>query len=68
VRDEPGLSIGAFVVALPPPATWLERGVLGDDHIGRLRAAKRVIGDRARTIFMLRTSMPPPQSGSGSAP
>jgi hypothetical protein len=41
--------------------------VLGAGHIERLRATKRIIRDRARAIFMLRTSMPPPQHGSGSA-
>jgi hypothetical protein len=66
VRDEPG--IGAFVVELPPPATWPASDVLGADHIARLRATKRIIRDRADAIFMLRTSMPPPQHGSGSAP
>jgi hypothetical protein len=66
VRDEPG--IGAFVVELPPPEPGPEVGVLGADHLARLRASKRIIGDRARAIFMLRTSMPPPQHGSGSTP
>jgi hypothetical protein len=66
VRDEPG--IGAFVVELRPPETWPEPGMLGADHIERLRATKRIIRDRARAIFMLRTSMPRPQHGYGRAP
>jgi hypothetical protein len=66
VRDEPG--IGAFVVELAPPESWPEPGVLGADHIGRLRASKRIIRDRARAIFTLRTTMPPPQRAYGSAP
>jgi hypothetical protein len=66
VLDEPG--IGAFVVELPPPETWPESALLGADHIERLRATKRIIGERARAIFTRRTSMPPPQRGYGVVP
>lgn len=68
MRDEPGLSVGAFVVELLPPKAEAEAGALGAGHIERLRAAKRIIHDRARAIFLLRTSMPPPQHGCGTAP
>jgi hypothetical protein len=68
VRDEPGLSVGAFVVALPQPEAGPDPGTFSAAHIERLRAAKRVIGNRARAILMLRTAMPPPQHGSGTAP
>lgn len=68
VRDEPGLSVGAFVVELPRLDAGPEPGLLSAAHIERLRAAKRIIRDRARAILMLRTTLPPPQYGSGSAP
>lgn len=68
VRDEPGLSVGAFVVELPRPEAGPEPGLLSAAHIERLRAAKRIISDRARAILMPRTTMAPPQHGSGSAP
>jgi hypothetical protein len=61
VRDEPG--IGAFVVALRLDA---DRGgglrMLDEAEIAHLRATRKVIGDRARAVFELRTTMPPPET------
>lgn len=68
VRDEPGLSVGAFVVALPQPEAGPDPGSFSAAHIERLRAAKRVVKERARAILMLRTAMPPPQHGFGTVP
>ncbi|HEX9173701.1 MAG TPA: hypothetical protein VF861_13670 [Telluria sp.] len=68
VRDEPGLSVGAFVVALAPPEAGSDNGAFSAAHVERLRAAKRVIGERARAILMPRTAMPPPQHGFGTVP
>jgi hypothetical protein len=58
VRNEPG--IGAFVVELQLEAPSPELGDLGPREIARLRATKRIVGERARAIFVLRTTMPPP--------
>ena len=60
MRDEPG--IGAFVVTLR-----LDEGqgaglrMLADAEVERLRATSKVVGDRARAVFELRTTMPPPE-------
>jgi len=59
VRDEPG--IGAFVVDLPlDPAAGLGPRALTAGEIGRLRASRAIVADRARAILVLRSAMPPP--------
>ncbi len=61
MRDEPG--IGAFVVTL-----LLDQGqgaglrMLADAEVARLRATRKLVGDRARALFELRTTMPPPET------
>jgi hypothetical protein len=61
VRDEPGISVGGFVVELQlePAADGLRS--LKPVEIERLRATKRIVCERAREILELRTSMPPPE-------
>jgi hypothetical protein len=61
VRDEPGISVGGFVVELqlePAPAGLR---ALGPVEIERLRATKRIVCERARDLFELRRAMPPPE-------
>jgi hypothetical protein len=66
VRDEPG--IGAFVVALRPAAGAGEGlRALSPPEIARLRAGRRIVAERARAIFELRTAMPPPLRGASLA-
>jgi hypothetical protein len=63
VRDEPG--IGAFVVELrldPGAGTGLRLLTAGE--MGRLRASRGIVADRARAIFELRTTMAPPLIGT----
>lgn len=57
MRDEPG--IGAFVVQLRLDRT-AEVRLLSAAEIERLRAGRRIVAERARAIFVLRTAMPPP--------
>lgn len=65
VRDEPG--IGAFVVELRlDPAAGPGLRMLAPSEIARLRAGRRIVADRARAVFELRTTMPPPLSGKSS--
>jgi hypothetical protein len=65
VRDEPG--IGAFVVELRlDPARGAGLRDLGPGEIDRLRATRKIVADRARAIFEVRTAMPPPVLGSST--
>jgi hypothetical protein len=61
VRDEPGISVGGFVVELQlepgPPGLRALKPV----EIERLRATKRIVCERARHIFELQKTMPPPE-------
>jgi hypothetical protein len=60
VRDEPG--IGAFLVELQfDRATSDGLRMLGPAELERLRAARRVVADRADAVLELRTTMPPPE-------
>jgi hypothetical protein len=62
VRDEPG--IGAFVVTLQlDQAPGLRE--LGQAEIDRLRATRKIVGERARAILELRPTMPPPEIHTG---
>jgi hypothetical protein len=66
VRDEPG--IGAFVVELRlDPALGTRLRELSPGELERLRATRRIVADRARAIFEVRTAMPPPLHGSSVA-
>jgi hypothetical protein len=63
VRDEPG--IGAFVVELRlDQAAGPGLRMLGPQEIADLRAGRKIVADRARAIFVLRTAMPPPVHGA----
>lgn len=62
MRDEPG--IGAFVVELGlDPALGTRLRDLGPGEIERLRATRKIVADRARAIFEVRSAMPPPLLG-----
>lgn len=61
MRDEPG--IGAFVVTLRLDAgQGAGLRMLADTEVERLRATRAVVADRARAVFELRTTMPPPET------
>lgn len=67
MRDEPG--IGAFVVELrldPALGTGLRDLSVGETD--RLRATRKIVADRARAIFEVRTAMPPPLLGGPDSP
>lgn len=62
VRDEPGISIGAFVVELqldPGLPAGLRELELAE--IARLRTTKAIVAKRAAAIFLHRTTMPAPE-------
>jgi hypothetical protein len=59
VRDEPG--IGAFVVELRlDPAAPAGLRMLEPSEIDRLRAAKKIVADRADALFEVAVTMPRP--------
>jgi hypothetical protein len=60
VRDEPG--VGAFVVTLAlEPADLPPLRLLRPGEIERLRATKKIVGERADALFELVSTMPPPE-------
>lgn len=66
MRDGPG--IGAFVVELRlDPARGTGPRMLTPSEIERLRSGRKIVADRARAIFELRTAMPPPLRGAAPA-
>jgi hypothetical protein len=59
VRDEPG--IGAFVVELRPDlAAPSPPRMLAPDELDRLRAARRIVAERADAILEVALAMPAP--------
>ncbi|GAB3404227.1 hypothetical protein GCM10027318_13910 [Massilia agilis] len=61
MRDEPG--IGAFVVQLRLDRVAQPRA-LSAAEIARLREGRRIVAERARALFVLRTALPPPMHGA----
>ncbi|TFW27524.1 hypothetical protein [Massilia horti] len=62
MRDEPGISIGAFVVELQlEPDRPAGMRALEPAEIARLRITKSIVAGRAAAILVPRVTMPAPE-------